>query len=106
MVIMVIGGGVRGTGVIVDGVIRVIMVIEVQVTGVMVDAVIMVDMVIMVIGVQVTGVTVDGLIMVPGVRVTGVMELMGGMAGIAGNTFLGQLHYVDDLAGPFSTLND
>jgi len=52
MVIMVLGLGVRATGVMVDGVI-------------------------MVLGVRVTGVTVDGVIMVLGVRVTGVM---GGIA--------------------------
>ena len=72
----------------------VIMVIGVRVTGVMVDGVIMV------LGVQVTGVMVDGVIMVLGVRVTGVM------GGIADNTFFGQLHYVNDVTIPFSTLND
>ena len=74
MVIMVIGGGVRVTGVMVDGVI---MVIEVRVTGVMVDEVIMV------LGVRVTGVMVDEVILVPGVRVTGVR------VGIADSTFFG-----------------
>jgi hypothetical protein len=48
MVIMLLGRGVRVTGVMVDGVI-------------------------MVLGVRVTGVMVDGVIMVLGVRVTGVM---------------------------------
>jgi len=72
----------------------VIMVIGVLVMGVMVDAAIMV------LGVQVTGVMVDGVIMVLGVRVTGVM------GGIADNTFFGQLHYVNDVTIPFSTLND
>ena len=52
MVIMVLGRGVRVTGVMVDGVI-------------------------MVLGVRVTGVMVEGVIMVLGVRVTGVM---GGIA--------------------------
>jgi hypothetical protein len=52
MVIMVLGHGVRATGVMVDGVI-------------------------MVLGVRVTRGTVDGVIMVPGVRVPGVM---GGIA--------------------------
>lgn len=39
-------------------------------------------------GVQVTGVMVDGVIMVLGVRVTGVM------GGIADKTFFGQLDYL------------
>jgi len=97
MVITVIGGGVRGTGVIVD---MAITVIGALVTGVMVDAVIMV------IGVRLTGVTVDEHIMVPGVRVTGVMGAMGVMGGITGNTLFGQLHCVDDLTVPFFALND
>jgi len=72
----------------------VIMLIGVRVTGVMVDGVIMV------IGVRVMGVMVDAAIMVLGVRVTGVM------GGIADNAFFGQLHYVNDVTIPFSTLND
>jgi len=89
MVIMVLGRGVRVTGVMVDGVI---MVIGVRVMGVMVDAAIMV------LGVQVTGVMVDGVIMVLGVRVTGVM------GGIADRIFFGQLRY-NDVTVPFSTPN-
>jgi hypothetical protein len=76
---MVIGGGVRVTGVMVDGVI---MVLGVRVTRVMVDGLIMV------LGVRVTVVMVDALIMVLGVRVTGPM------GGIADNTFFGQLHHI------------
>lgn len=75
MVIMVLGRGVRVTGVMAD---EGIMVIEVRVTGVMVDGVITV------IGVPVTGVMVERVIMVPGVRVTE------GMVGIADSTFFGQ----------------
>ena len=78
MAIMVIGGGVRGTGVTVDMAITVIVVL---VTGVMVDGVIMV------IGVRLTGVTVDEHIMVPGVRATRLTEVMG--EGITGNTLFG-----------------
>jgi len=66
----------------------------VRVTGVMVDGAIMV------LGVLVTGVIGEGVIMVLGVRVTGVV------GGIADNTFFGQLHYVNDVTIPFSTLND
>jgi len=51
-------------------------------------------------GVLVTGVIGEGVIMVLGVRVTGVV------GGIADNTFFGQLHYVNDVTIPFSTLND
>ncbi len=67
MVIMVLGRGVRVTGVMVDGVI---MVIGVPVTGVMVEGVIMV------LGVRVTEVMVEGVVL--GVRVT---EGMGGKFG-------------------------
>ena len=87
MVITVIGGGVRGTGVTVDMAITVIVVL---VTGVMVDGVIMV------IGVRLTGVTVDEHIMVPGVRATRLTEVMG--EGITGNTLFGQLHWINDVA--------
>jgi hypothetical protein len=50
-------------------------------------------------GVRVTGVMVDAVIMVLGVLVTGVM------GGIADNTFFGKLYY-NDVIIPFSTLND
>jgi hypothetical protein len=91
IVIMVLGGGDRVTGVMVDGVI---MVLGVRVTGVMVAGVIMVT------GVRVTGVMVEGAIMALGVRVTEVMveevvlgvQVPGVRGGTGDNTFFGQLH--------------
>jgi hypothetical protein len=79
MVIMVLGRGVRVTGVMVDGAI---MALGVRITGVMAEGVIMV------LGAQAPGVIAEGVIMVLGVRVPG------GMGRIADNTFFGQPRHI------------